>query len=268
MVTVYLDESGHETDDHVVVAGFLGTEDQWSAFDSDWLKVLDGATSFHAKSQRWTKESTGRRVAKLSAIPYRNGLRSIIGSVCVSDYADLLQNKAEEYVNQGYVLCLYPILSAISYFIPETEEVKWILEEQHDYMQAASAVFKQFAVMYGPSRFSDIEFVPAGRTQRLQPADLLAYGMLQQLRNPKSQKAMRSRAIIGNDPWGSVVERETVRSILEPSLKLINQLQQTRTGIDHTQVFKRYQSKREVHDAIREANEKRAAQNSDSAGGS
>jgi hypothetical protein len=29
MYSVYLDESGHETGDHVVLAGYLGTEEQW-----------------------------------------------------------------------------------------------------------------------------------------------------------------------------------------------------------------------------------------------
>jgi hypothetical protein len=98
--------------------------------------------------------------------------------VNVSDYSDLLQNKAEEYLNQGYVLSLYPILSAISYNVPENDTVKWVFEEQHDYEQAARDVFRQFAIMYGTSRFSDICFVSKSATPRLQPADLLAYAIL------------------------------------------------------------------------------------------
>jgi Protein of unknown function (DUF3800) len=256
MLTVYLDESGHETFDHVVVAGFLGTDDQWNAFDPDWLTGLRGNRSFHAKSLRWNDEATKRRVARLSAIPYQHGLRSIVGSVCVSDYADLLQNKAEEYVNQGYFLCLYPILSAVSYNIPQTEPVRWILEEQHDYAQAALDVFKQYAFMHGTARFSDVSFVPKTATARLQPADLLAYAILQRVRDPKSTRALWSRPIIGEDPWGSIVDRETVRRILGPSLMFVNQLRKADTGIDHREVFQKYESKREIHEIIRDAKAK------------
>lgn len=262
MLTFYLDESGHETGEHVAVAGFFGTDEQWAAFDPDWLNALKGSTSFHTKSMRWNQERTKHRVALLSAIPYKHGLRSIAGSVNVSDYADLLQNKAEEYINQGYVLSLYPILSEVSLKVPETETVRWILEEQHDYEQAARDVFKQFAVMYGPSRFTDVSFVPASATPRLHPADLLAYAILQRARDPRSQKAVWSRPIIADDTWGSIVAREMVRSILEPSLALVNDLQQARTGIDHREAFKTFPGKREVHEAIRHQKEKLAEQES------
>ena len=248
MLTFYLDESGHETLDHVVVAGFFGTDEQWDAFDPDWLAALRGNTTFHAKSLRWNNEATKRRLATLSAIPYGHGLRSIVGSVCVSDYADLLKNKAEEYVNQGYVLCLNPILSDVSYRVPETEHVRWVLEEQHDYAQAALEVFRQYAFMHGQARFSDVSFVPKYATARLHPADLLAYAILQQVRDPKSKKALWSKPIIGDDPWGSIVERERVRRILGPSLAFVNQLEKAQTGKDHRQAFQKYESKREVHD--------------------
>jgi hypothetical protein len=99
MLTVYLDESGHETGEHVAVAGFMRADEQWAAFDPAWLAALKGHPSFHAHSLRWNQERTKNRIEKLSVIPYQHGPRSIAGSVCVSDYADLLQNKAEEYVS-------------------------------------------------------------------------------------------------------------------------------------------------------------------------
>jgi Protein of unknown function (DUF3800) len=262
MLSVYLDESGHQSGDHVAVAGFVGTNEQWARFDADWLATLKGTASFHAKSLRWNRESTRRRVSILSAIPYRHGLRSIVGSVHVPDYADLLHNKAEEYVNQGYILSLYPILSAISFNVPETQPVKWIFEEQHDYEQGARDVFQQFAVLHGAVRFSDVSFVPATSTPRLQPADLLAYAILQRARDPRSPKALWSRPIIGEDPWGSIVPREIVRAVLEPSLALMNRVQQAQTGVDHREIFKKYLGKRDVHEAIRIEKEKRAAEKS------
>jgi hypothetical protein len=44
--------------------------------------------------------------------------------------------------------------------------------------------------MHGPTRFSNVTFVPKTATPRLQPADLLAYAILQRARDPKSKKAL------------------------------------------------------------------------------
>jgi hypothetical protein len=253
MLMVYLDESGHETPEHVVVAGFIGAEEQWAAFETEWLSALKGPPTFHATKLRWNQEATRRRVANLSAIPYRHELRSVVGGVRVSDYADLLKNMAEVYTNQGYLMALYPILSAVSAYIPETETVRWVLEEQHDYEQPARTVIEQFAVMYGASRFSEVSFVSKKSTPRLHPADLLSFAVLHGMRDPSSKKARWSAPILGDDPWGSVVERERIREILGTGLMLTNAIKRQETGIDHRQLFQKYQSKREIHEIIRDA---------------
>ena len=36
MLTAYLDETGHEGKDLVILAGFLGTAEQWEKCETDW----------------------------------------------------------------------------------------------------------------------------------------------------------------------------------------------------------------------------------------
>jgi hypothetical protein len=40
MLTVHLDESGQESPEHVAIAGFAGTDEQWKSFTPDWQKGL------------------------------------------------------------------------------------------------------------------------------------------------------------------------------------------------------------------------------------
>jgi hypothetical protein len=48
LLFAYLDESGtHETSPISVMAGYLGTADQWRAFDADWIALVQGAGLSH-----------------------------------------------------------------------------------------------------------------------------------------------------------------------------------------------------------------------------
>jgi hypothetical protein len=40
MLTAYLDESGHEGKDLVILAGFMGTAEQWEKCEADWHSEL------------------------------------------------------------------------------------------------------------------------------------------------------------------------------------------------------------------------------------
>jgi hypothetical protein len=71
--------------------------------------------------------------------------------------------------------------------------------------------------------------------------------------DPSSKKARWSAPILGDDPWGSVVERERIWEILGTGLMLTNAIKRQETGIDHRQLFQKYQSKREIHEIIRDA---------------
>src|SRR5262249_1516457 len=73
LLTAYLDESGtHETSPISVMAGYLGTADQWRAFDADWTVQVQtaGLRHVHAvdlfKRKKQFKEWPAERVNALA----------------------------------------------------------------------------------------------------------------------------------------------------------------------------------------------------------
>src|ERR1017187_3689218 len=260
MLLAYLDESGHESGEYVVLAGFLGTEEQWAGFETEWLSELGPGRSFHIKDLRWNKESTRRRLERLGAIPYRHGLKPLVGSVCVADYQDLAANLPEVYSIQGYYLALFPILAAVHLTISEGEHITWTFEEQHDYSAQAKRIFKVFARTRGEARFSDVSFVSKDNTCRTQIADFLAYAVLQRQRDANSDRAIWCRPILGDDSFlGKIVDRDMIRLITDFALVSAAALTAIQTGRDPRIHFaERYSGKREIHEALQRAEDARA----------
>jgi hypothetical protein len=257
MHSVYLDESGHETGEHIVIAGFLGSDDQWEAFEHDWKTAIGSSKKFHIAKVRWGKDATRRRLARLAAIPYKHGLRAVLGACRVSDYADLIENTAEEYAVQGYPLVIFPIINEVLKAVPATEKIRWVFEEQHDYEQQARNVFRNFPIK-DASRLSDVSFVSKDATVRTQVADYLAYAMLQLLRDPSSEKTEWCRPILGDNSFlGMNAGRDLIRSIVKNALEQAATLTHLQTGQNPKTAFGNFASKKEVHEAMKRAMERK-----------
>jgi len=261
MYSVYLDESGHETGEHVVLAGYLGSEKQWAAFDLEWKAVLGTSQKFHIAKLRWNKDSTRRRLAALGPIPHRHGLTKVIGAVKVSDYIDLLQNTAEVYTVQGYHAALFPIIVEVLKAVPTGEHIRWIFEEQQEYEQQARNVFRKFPTKE-KSHSADVSFVSKDATIRTQPADFLAYAMLQKLRDPNSIRAQWCEPIFSVSSYiGMIVGRGLVRKIVRESLEAAVLLTTLQTGKNPRIEFANsFEGKKDVHEAIQCASLKRKAE--------
>lgn len=260
MYSVYLDESGHETGEHVVLAGYLGSEEQWVAFEKEWKEALGTTEAFHIAKLRWNKDSTRRRLAKLGPIPHRHGLIKVIGAVKVSDYADLLQNMSEIYAVQGYHACLFPIIVEVLKAVRVGQHIRWVFEEQQDYEQQARNVFRNFPET-DRNRLTDISFVGKDASIRTQPADFLAYAMLQKRRAPQSIRAQWCEPIFSvNSFLGMIVGRDLIRKIVKESLDAAALLTTLQTGKDpRIQFASAFETKKEVHEAMKRAAVKRSA---------
>jgi hypothetical protein len=216
MLTVYLDESGHESPEHVVIAGFVGRDEQWNSFLPDWKATLHGRPGLHMKRLRWNHPvSTGRFLSEMAAVPYRHGLTPVIGAVRVSDYADMLTNAVEEKVVRGYMLALYPIIVEMLLIFPGSERIKWVFEEQAQYEPIVHTMFRNFTELRCKERMAGIEFIPKDSSVLTQPADFLAYAVLQQLRDSTSERTRMCNPILGNErPVGRILDREMIRGLL------------------------------------------------------
>lgn len=214
MLTVYLDESGQETKDFVVIAGFVGTENQWESFIPEWRKGLGKRQSLHVRELYWNEPRTEQLLARLGPIPYRHGLTPVIGGVRVSDYLDLLDNPVEQLMISGYACALHPILIHVM-MASGSERVKWVFEEQPYYEPVARSIFKMCDVYGAKARLAGLEFVPKSSTMLTQPADYLAYATIQHLRDPDSKKAKWCSPIRGDGKsLGLIPDREQIRTIV------------------------------------------------------
>lgn len=220
MLTIYLDESGHESPEHVVIAGFVGTDEQWNSFAPDWKATLGVRPGLHMKRLRWNHAAnTQRDLAELGAVPYRHGLRATVGAVRVSDYADMIRNPIEDKIVRGYMLALYPIVVEMLMLTDKSLRLKWVFEEQTQYERLVRAIFRNFTHLKCKERLAGVEFVPKGSTMLTQPADFLAYAVLQKLRDPNSDRAKMCSPILGTERHiGRVVDRDMIREVLDFAL--------------------------------------------------
>jgi hypothetical protein len=260
MLTVYLDESGQQSHDYVVIAGFVGTDDQWNAFSHDWQKGLGKKQALHMCELYWNNPRTEGLLAALGPIPRKHGLTPVVGAVRVSDYLDLLSNPVEQMMMCGYNCALYPVIISILKHFPSGERVKWVFEEQHHHEAAARTVFERFTELNFQQRLAGVEFVAKNSTIRTQPSDYLAYAVAQRLRDRTSRKAKWSSPILeGREPLGLVVDRDTIRKIVG----FVNFSAGTQTFLETgkrpSEISKDFRSKGEVNRTIARLRKERSA---------
>jgi Protein of unknown function (DUF3800) len=234
-LTTYVDESQqNETDRHVVVAGFCGSEPQWESFLPEWKSALGKKKALHMKNLRWGGDFGERRVtqllARLGPIPYKHGLCPVYGAVKVSDYIDLIKGEAElEKKVCGYILCLSTIFSALTRDLPGYAEIKIICEQQDQYEPLARGLFDSFGriVARDPrsAYFRSIGFIPKDDSPLTQPADFLAFAITKYLDERGSTKDLGCRPIFGGkDP-------EKIPGRLYTREKAIKTLQDIKKGL-------------------------------------
>lgn len=245
MLTAYLDESGHETKDVVVIAGFLGNDQQWLQCAKEWKQGLGPQrTTFHMHDLRWTKFGTKKLLAILGPIPHQCGLRAVLGVVHVNDYYDMVSGTRAEKLTKGYYLALNTLIGAIIKNTRKTERIKLVLEEQHEYAFSAKIVFsaEDSVTPEGERRMAGIEYVRKDSTILTQPADYVAFAVLQGLRDRTSKKYRWCLPILKNTQtaFGLYPDRERLRKVLKDTLEKFPALMQEerrgcRPGVKHAQ---------------------------------
>jgi hypothetical protein len=107
-ITVYLDESGQESQNYVIVSGFFGDEEQWKICAEKWREGLGRKQGLHMKELRFKKDRDRILLARLGPIPGQCGLTGVFGCIKASDYQDMIQgmnSKAENFESGDECLC-------------------------------------------------------------------------------------------------------------------------------------------------------------------
>jgi hypothetical protein len=223
MLTAYLDESGHEANDVVIIAGFLGNDEQWIRCAEEWKRGLGPQRKLlHMKDLRWSKFGTRKLLATLGGIPHACGLHAVMAGVRVTEYYDLVAGSIAEKLCKGYYFALIAIIDSILKNIPGDETVKLVLESQKEYEGSAHFIFeaRDEVTPSGERKLSGIEYIPKESSLLTQPADYLAYAMLQGFRDRKSKKYQWCSPILRNSQvaYGIVPERDNIRRIIKNTL--------------------------------------------------
>jgi hypothetical protein len=192
MLTAYLDESGQESRNLMVLAGFLGDSDQWLKCEADWRAGLGKKKHLHMNDLRWSKPKRVKKLLDaLGPIPHAAGLQAVFTSAAMSDYDDLVSGTEMERMLRSYILALVGMIQIIAKNIPDNETFKLILESNDQYELNAQSLFKAsrgLVTSDGRQKLVSIEFVDKGTTLLTEPADYLAYALIQMHRNPGSIK--------------------------------------------------------------------------------
>jgi hypothetical protein len=229
MLTAYLDESGLD-DKVVVVAGFLGNDSQWTQCAKAWDEGLrkHHKKHLHMKDLRFTHDSVRLLLETLGPIPDGCGLNALVAMTPVLYYSDLVVGTKAEKLTAGYYFGVMTIIDAVLKRTPKDESVKLVFEAQKEFEPNARMVFaahKKELTATGEPKLSGIEFIPKDSSVLTEPADYLAFAMLQKYRNESSIKARWSRPILNNTlpAFGMIPDatedREKWRTIIQTALR-------------------------------------------------
>ena len=237
-ITAYLDDSGtHDPSAVIVVAGFLGSDDEWLKFDPKWLHRLakDGVRRFHMTDcVNGTKDFAhlpeSRRDLLIDDLCSIIGARDVLGisaamlredwgSVVVAEFPDVLDVLDSPY----YALSSSCIQQAVRYTADkydgkENLAIIYDCRPQNSAKQLALPGLYEAHAYWGQS----IMAITPGLSERfapLQSADLFANELyrnhVERLRNPASFKVHpRLVTLSQNAPLaGDLMSRNALRRL-------------------------------------------------------
>jgi len=202
MLTVFLDESGHEGGHLCVLAGFMGSVEQWAGYDSEWKKVLGQKRHLHMSELRWNDKHgrTRRLLAKLGPIPHRHGLTPVVATLSHSIYEENTEHNRPIFSLGPWVLVFQKILTSVTRALPRGEMVAFVFERQD---QFSPLVLKMWNYLEDNNpearkRIEGIHFIEKNVSYGTEAADYLAFQIREYFSNPESPKAQMGMSIMGD----------------------------------------------------------------------
>ena len=245
MLTAYIDESGQEQDDWMFIAGYMGDDAAWKKFPDLWAKAIGPQRQhLHMKELRFTKLSVQKMLARAALVPKKCGLIPIAAGVRLKDYADLLLDEEDALIHAAYMQCCRAVTIFAMRTLPENERLEIVFERQDQYGWLAEMEFHRIASTRDhpqllmadgkTSKLASWRFIEKKDTVLCEPADYLAYALLQHARDKKSMKSRWTLPIIASDPnsgAAALLRRENVRDVIigekkQTALTLISALKQ------------------------------------------
>lgn len=194
MLRAFFDESGHAADQNIVsIGGFLGTAEEWLAFDTKWQELLatHGIREFHASKisadhgvcKGWSRDRINALMSDVvSAITSRD-LLGISHSIIVPDFQLVVGRHSWFSMKFGspYQLCYEASIQAAARWIQrnpkcEGDRVEVVFASNLEHGGAARIEGERYVKHERYAHLiSDVMSAAARDVPGLQAADLLAY---------------------------------------------------------------------------------------------
>jgi hypothetical protein len=196
----FVDDSGSGGDSPwFVLAGYIGTVEQWDAFDEPWRRVLDGppkldyfksseAESLRADGQ-WagiTKDQRNQRITSLIEVIGQHTLRSMYVRVRQQDYDEVIKPYVPPEWDNAYYFLFTGIIAAgtsVEKYTGSSRPVEFFFDNTNRHEK------KQSRVLYGQmaerpqlsTRVVNVHYEDEKEFLPLQAADLLAWQVRRRL---------------------------------------------------------------------------------------
>jgi len=157
MLTAYIDESGYGAKDVIVLAGFVGNDQQWALCSEKWKSGLGKRRALHMKSLRWKNQKRIKPLLeKLGKIPHECGLNPVWVRLKVSDYADLVEDTfVSKKLQHGYLMGAQLLgLILIGFAALRSERIKIVFEYNEHFAPIVPTLLKFYGTVFPwPFRF-------------------------------------------------------------------------------------------------------------------
>lgn len=191
----YFDDGGHPDDQPaVIVAGFVGTKEQWLIFEREWMEILSplGIEQFHMTDfetcRVWSRRKKDEILSKLVSVIRERIRRPISATVLMQDYKELNDSYTlEQSIGTPFAIAGRTVAASLN-----TWKAKYANPSD------------PLIVFYerGTKHYSDFEEamkrdrlplpIPAGKeVVPLQAADLLAWELLYSVKKRKIRESLR-----------------------------------------------------------------------------
>ena len=209
MLHAYLDDSGsHDQSSVLILAGYFGSETQWSKFDRRWREAIDaeGLQEFHANRfwayytgkpipeyKGWDKPKCNQFISTLIEIIRSHRIFPVSSTVVMQDWRALRKDERAVLTGATYDDCgnlTSPGAPNKSYFVSFIWSVSSALRhcnpghimhfsfDRNDFISGYAANYfdalKKLWASTSP-RLGELSFVDSERASPIQAADLLAY---------------------------------------------------------------------------------------------
>lgn len=214
LLRAYLDESDHSGGPVCAVAGFIGGNDQWAAFDGEWLKAIHPKTSLHLKKLHLGSKAALKRrefLERVGAVPHSCGLVAVGTTMFRQDYLDFVKGNDWEEALDPYMACFQFNLAVMMDGLGQNQRLHIFLEDQRQFRGRIDALYEQvFKYRQTDPRLVGVSFLGKGQAIGFQAADYLAYHLAKDNADPNSQKAILTRPIKGQSGIGKRLGSENI----------------------------------------------------------